>query len=96
MALFLYPVQTAVWTASIAYRATANAYGADTDTVRLPPNLFRLVRLFVAALGSEFRGDSKGAAERWALYNAARREVENVTPSEEQGSCLVQGYPEIT
>lgn len=94
MALFLYPVQTAAWTAEIAYRAVANAYGADTDTVRLPPTMFRLVRLFVSALWAEQRGDTKGAAERWALYRDARKEVENIAPSEEQGSCLVQGYPE--
>lgn len=93
MALFLYPAQTAAWTAEIAYRAMANAYGGDTDTVRLPPWGFRLVRLFVAALGAEHRGDMKGAADRWLLYRAARQEVENIAPSEEQGSGLVQGYP---
>ena len=93
MALFLYPAQTAAWTADVAYRATAPAYGADTDTVRLPPRMFRLVLLFVAARGEEHRGNANGAKERWLLYRAARQDVEDVAPSEEQSHGLVQGYP---
>lgn len=95
MALFLYPVQTAAWTAVFTYRALPAAYGSSTDTIRLNPRLFRLVRLFVSALGCEHRGDTKGAADRWTLYRSARQEVEDIAPSDGQGSGLVQDYPVI-
>lgn len=88
-AAFLYPVQTAAWTLEVAYRATAKALSGDTDVVRLPNRMLRPLMLYCNARSCEFNGDTKGAAERWALYNRALNEVESIPPSLEQQNVML-------
>jgi hypothetical protein len=92
-ALWLFPVQTAVWTASMIYRATARNYANETDAVRLPPRFQRPLLLYCSARVAEHNGDVKGAMARRRLYEDAVNQIESIPPSAAQTSCLLQGYP---
>ncbi len=89
MAAFLYPLQRAAWTLECFYRATAKNYSGDTDVVRLPTRMLRLVLLFCAARCREFAGNRKGAVESWAIYRDALNEIEAIPPSAEQQATML-------
>lgn len=89
MALWLYPLQTAAWSLECSYRATAKNYSGDTDSVRLPNRMLRVVTLFVSARVAEFNKDLEGAIKAWALYDRALLTIESLAPSREQVGEMV-------
>lgn len=89
MALWLYPLQTAAWSLECSYRATARNYSGDTDAIRLPNRMLRVVTLFVSARVAEFNKDLEGAIKAWALYDRALLTIESLAPSREQTGEMV-------
>lgn len=93
LAAWLYPVQTAAWTLTVTYRATAKALSADGDTLRLPTRLQPALFDYIAASWRERTGRTKEAADYWALYAARLKRLENVRVSEDLDLTLKQEYP---
>ena len=93
MALWLYPVQTAAWTMEFVYRATVKNMTGDLWPIRLPNRFRRPILLYCSMRGCEQNKDFEGAAAFMGLYEKALSTIADTSPSEEQQSEMILGYP---
>lgn len=93
MAAWLYPVQTAAWTMEFVYKATVKNMTGDLWPIRLPNRFRRPILLYCSMRGCEQNKDFQGAAAFQELYDKALSTIADTSPSEEQPSEMILGYP---
>lgn len=93
LCVFIYPVQTAAFTAHFVYRANAANLTSDTDRIRLPVDAHGLLMDLMGVLWARRNNQTAAVGARAAQYEMAAAKLEGIPPADDEQPYFRQAYP---